>query len=84
MHLSHVSIVKYLEAARHTHELSETERTRGASSDALLIDPLEPLDIGEDKPWTLLVYIMAWKTLPTHIHAIALHRFDGWSLGSGW
>jgi hypothetical protein len=33
-----------------TQELSETETTRGASKDDLLIDPLEPWDVGEDRP----------------------------------
>ena len=83
MHLSYVSGIRNPEATRPTHELSEMEMTRGARSDDLFMEPLEPLDVGEDKPWMpLSISITAWKTISTHIHAIALHGFDGRSLGS--
>jgi hypothetical protein len=31
--------------------LSETDRTRGASSEDLLNELLEPVDVGDAKPW---------------------------------
>jgi hypothetical protein len=55
MHLFPVSVYRLQDGARPTQELSEIDMTRGASSDDLLTELLEPLDTGEAKPWLLVL-----------------------------
>ena len=51
MHLSPVSSEQAFQAMRPTHELSVTERMRGARSDDLFMELWEPFEVVEAKPF---------------------------------
>ena len=55
MHLWSVSIVEPARLFTCTQELSETDKTRGASRDDRFKEPLEPADAGEAMLWMCLL-----------------------------
>jgi hypothetical protein len=54
MHLYRISKRQVSRAMARTHEPSETEMTRGARSEDLLTELWEPLDVVEERPWTVV------------------------------
>jgi hypothetical protein len=76
MNLCTVRYCPDYQATQLTHEPSETEMTRGASSEDLLTELCEPFELKEVSPCALVSVDVLEKCSRTHVHAIALERVD--------
>lgn len=79
MHLYEISIAHSTRLSICTQEFSDIDTTRGASSDDLFKEPLEPLCAGYGPPWIRLL-----EDLFLQLEATGLHWCCSALLGRHW